>query len=112
MRLLQQLFGTLAKLLASQTSSVVDLKMLICRKSSFDIVTMWDVIDHILRPDPLLKRCHALLREGGICFIRTSNIFNQLLRARLKKLVWGMQPGVTYLQARDHAPSLLDVQYP
>ena len=72
-------------------------------QSSFDLITMWDVIDHIPRPDPLLRRCHALLREGGICFMRTPNVIIQLLRARLKQLLWRMQPGVAYLQARDHA---------
>lgn len=70
---------------------------------SFDLITMWDVIDHIPRPDPLLRRCHALLREGGRCFLRTPNVRVQLLRARLNQRLRGMQPGVTYLQASDHA---------
>ena len=69
---------------------------------SFDIITMWDVLDHILNPDPLLARCHDLLREDGILFIRTPNVFNQLLRARVKKAVRGLRPGVSYLMARDH----------
>ena len=72
-------------------------------QSFFDLITLWDVIDHIPRPDPLLRRCHALLREGGICFIRTPNVVIQLPRAQLKRLLWPMQPGVAYLQARDHA---------
>ena len=71
-------------------------------ESSFDIITMWDVIEHFLHPDPVLRHCNALLREGGICFIRTPNIVIQLPRARLTKLLRGMQPGVAYLQARDH----------
>jgi 2-polyprenyl-3-methyl-5-hydroxy-6-metoxy-1,4-benzoquinol methylase len=71
-------------------------------EESFDIITMWDVLDHILAPDPVLTRCHALLKEGGMCFIRTPNIAMHLPRARLKKLVFGMRPGIGYLQARDH----------
>jgi len=71
-------------------------------QSSFDIITMWDVVEHFLLPDPLLKRCHALLKEGGICFMRTPNVRIQLPRARLMKLARGMQPGIAYLQARDH----------
>jgi 2-polyprenyl-3-methyl-5-hydroxy-6-metoxy-1,4-benzoquinol methylase len=71
--------------------------------SSFDLITMWDVIDHIPRPDPLLRRCHTLLKEGGVCFMRTPNVIIQLLRARLKQRLLRMQPGVAYLQARDHA---------
>jgi 2-polyprenyl-3-methyl-5-hydroxy-6-metoxy-1,4-benzoquinol methylase len=70
---------------------------------SFDLITMWDVIDHIPRPDPVLRRCHALLKEGGRCFIRAPNVSVQLPRAWLNRLLRGMRPGVTYLQARDHA---------
>src|SRR5262245_55881691 len=71
-------------------------------QSSFDIITLWDVIDHLLRPDPLLRTCHALLRDGGVCFMRAPNVFIQIPRAHLKKLLWGMPPGIEYLQARDH----------
>ena len=71
-------------------------------RGSFDIITMWDVLDHIPNPDPLLRHCHALLRKGGICFIRTPNVLNQLFRARLKKVTQGMRPNVAYMMARDH----------
>jgi 2-polyprenyl-3-methyl-5-hydroxy-6-metoxy-1,4-benzoquinol methylase len=71
-------------------------------RSSFDIVTMWDVLEHLLRPDPLLRHCHALLREGGLCFIRTPNVSSQLPRARLTRLLLGMRPSRAYLQARHH----------
>jgi 2-polyprenyl-3-methyl-5-hydroxy-6-metoxy-1,4-benzoquinol methylase len=71
-------------------------------RSSFDLVTMWDVLEHVLRPDPLLGRCYSLLREGGICFIRTPNISVHLPRARLVRLMLGMRPTVSYLQARHH----------
>jgi 2-polyprenyl-3-methyl-5-hydroxy-6-metoxy-1,4-benzoquinol methylase len=70
---------------------------------SFDVITMWDVIDHIPRPDPVLRHCHALLKDGGVCFIRSPNIRVQLPRARLNKALRGMRPGVAYLQARHHA---------
>lgn len=69
---------------------------------SLDIITMWDVLEHIPTPDPLLRRCSRLLREGGVCFIRTPNASVQLPRARLKRLFRGMRPGLVYLQARDH----------
>ena len=69
---------------------------------SFDILTLWDVLDHILHPDPLLRRCHSLLTEDGFLFIRTPNVQVQLARARVNKLIRGMKPGIAYLQARDH----------
>jgi 2-polyprenyl-3-methyl-5-hydroxy-6-metoxy-1,4-benzoquinol methylase len=70
---------------------------------TFDIVTMWDVLDHLLRPDPVLSHCHALLKKGGLCFIRTPNVFVQLARARVKRLLFGAKPGVGYLQPHHHA---------
>jgi SAM-dependent methyltransferase len=69
---------------------------------SFDLVTMWDVLDHIAFPDPVLSRCHSLLKDGGVLFIRTPNVSVHLPRARLNSLVWGERPGVGYLQPRDH----------
>jgi len=70
---------------------------------SFDVITMWDVIDHVLDPDPLFQRCHTLLRDGGMFFLRTPNVTVQLLRARINKLARGMRPNVNYLQAHEHA---------
>jgi 2-polyprenyl-3-methyl-5-hydroxy-6-metoxy-1,4-benzoquinol methylase len=61
------------------------------------------VLDHIRYPDAMLRRCHALLRDGGICFIRTPNVVVQLPRARINKLLRGMRPELTYLQARQHS---------
>jgi 2-polyprenyl-3-methyl-5-hydroxy-6-metoxy-1,4-benzoquinol methylase len=69
---------------------------------SFDIITLWDVLDHIPRPDPLLSHAHALLKSGGILFIRTPNVATQLLRARVMKAVAGVQPEKGYLQGADH----------
>ncbi len=69
---------------------------------SFDVITMWDVIDHVPFPDAVLNRCHQLLKNGGLCFIRTPNVTVQLLRARLKQSLLGMKPESSYLQAREH----------
>ncbi len=71
-------------------------------RASFDIITMWDVLDHILRPDPLLSHAHALLKNDGILFIRTPNVATQLLRARVMKAVGRAQPDKGYLQGSDH----------
>lgn len=71
-------------------------------RDSFDMITMWDVIDHVPHPDPLLEHCHALLKEDGTLFIRTPNISVQILCARAKKAICGIQPGTKYLQATDH----------
>lgn len=71
-------------------------------RGSFDVITMWDVIDHVPQPDPLLGRCHALLKKDGLVFIRTPNVAVQLARARLLHAVSGIRPGTKYMQASDH----------
>jgi 2-polyprenyl-3-methyl-5-hydroxy-6-metoxy-1,4-benzoquinol methylase len=70
-------------------------------RDTFDVITMWDVLEHVLLPDPLLQRCHALLRDGGMCFIRTPNVRIQLPRARFNTLFGTSETGVGLL-AREH----------
>jgi 2-polyprenyl-6-hydroxyphenyl methylase/3-demethylubiquinone-9 3-methyltransferase len=40
-------------------------------KSGFDVITMWDVIEHVNFPLETLRSAWALLREGGHLFIDT-----------------------------------------
>ncbi len=69
---------------------------------SFDIITLWDVLEHIPQPDVLLGYLHSLLKENGILFIHTPNIAIQLPKARAKKILKGMNSEVHYLEAKDH----------
>lgn len=71
--------------------------------ASFDLITMWDVIDHIPHPDPLLSRCHSLLQNDGVLFIRTPNISIQLPRARAMRTIAPFRSSKQYLQGADHA---------
>lgn len=50
---------------------------------SFDIITSFEVIEHINNPQTELSNFHTLLRKGGLCYVTTPN-FNSLLRYRLK----------------------------
>jgi 2-polyprenyl-3-methyl-5-hydroxy-6-metoxy-1,4-benzoquinol methylase len=40
---------------------------------SFDLVTLWDVIEHVKRPHALVAACAALLRPGGLLALGTPN---------------------------------------
>ncbi len=42
-------------------------------EQAFDVLTIFEVIEHIKEPGPLLNECHRLLRPGGILLIRTGN---------------------------------------
>ena len=41
--------------------------------ASYDVVTLFEVIEHLKDPLSLLKECHRILREGGLLVIRTGN---------------------------------------
>jgi SAM-dependent methyltransferase len=71
-------------------------------ENSLDIITLWDVIEHIPKPHSLLKYLWTILKPGGILFMQTPNFPFQLWKARLKVLVKGMRPGGHYLEAKDH----------
>lgn len=70
--------------------------------NSFQIITLWDVIEHINNPDSFLKNIFSLLSEDGFLFIHTPNAKVQIFKAKLKKLLMGMKPTLPYLEARDH----------
>lgn len=68
----------------------------------FDIITMWDVIEHIPEPEPILKYLNKILKDDGFLFIHTPNIKIQLPKARIKKFFLGNKKKAHYLEARDH----------
>jgi SAM-dependent methyltransferase len=70
--------------------------------NSLDIITLWDVIEHIPKPHSLLEYLFSLLKPGGILFLQTPNFPFQLWKARAKVFLKGMKPGVHYLEAKDH----------
>jgi SAM-dependent methyltransferase len=69
---------------------------------SFDVITLWDVIEHLSAPDPLLRRCAELLADDGFLFLHTPNARVALAKARLLRWLRGSPPGASYLAARDH----------
>ena len=49
----------------------------------FDVITSFEVIEHINNPQSELKKIHEILRKDGIFYITTPN-FNSLIRFKLK----------------------------
>lgn len=43
-------------------------------KGSFDLVTMWDVIEHVPDPRDLLEQARAMLKPGGHLILETQNV--------------------------------------
>lgn len=45
-----------------------------CPDSYFDVITLQDVLDHMLDPVGALKKCNLLLKSGGLIVIKVHNI--------------------------------------
>ncbi len=61
---------------------------------SFDVVRMWDVIEHLRSPRQAVTTLHRVLRKGGILHLATTN-FASLSR-------WINGPDWVYLNGADH----------
>ena len=64
-----------------------DLGKLELAAESFDLVTLWNVIDFVADPVAMLHECHRVLVPGGRIFVRTPNVPWQLRGARLTRLL-------------------------
>lgn len=68
--------------------------------ASFDVVTFWDVLEHVADPYGDLRRARELLKPGGLLVVRVPNVGFHLLRMRLMRLI--RRDGFTGLDARNH----------
>ena len=48
---------------------------------SFDVVTLWDVIEHTLDPREVLEHCHSLVKPGGLLVVNYPDIGSWIARA-------------------------------
>ena len=70
---------------------------------SVDVITLWDVIEHLPTPQPLLEHLRTLLAPDGFLFVQTPSWPFQIARARAARLLDGRRGADrTYLYARDH----------
>ncbi len=72
----------------------------------FDVITMWDVIEHL--PDPLraLRKSYRLLKKGGIICIHTINIESPLAKLMGHRWPWLMEMHLYYFSPRTLAAML------
>ena len=55
-------------------------------KASFDVVTLWDVIEHLTDPDEVIGQVHCLLKDKGLLIVNYPN-YASLMR-RLLGMKW------------------------
>lgn len=86
----------------------------------FDVICMWDVIEHLVNPDIYLEKISSLTKSGGYIFISTGDISS--LIARLRKSKWRLihPPSHIHYFSKSSLSSLLkkngfkilDISYP
>lgn len=52
----------------------------------FDVITMWDVVEHVEKPELLLEKAFSILQDDGILIIRTPNF--ESLESKIFKKYW------------------------
>ena len=69
----------------------VPLKSAQLQSNFFDVVTMWDVLDHLADPWGELKEIGKILKKNGLLIIRVRNMsFHMLLNKLFKKNLFGI----------------------
>ena len=63
-----------------------DIRNLNLEAGSFDVVCMWDTLEHLPTPDAFLRRARELLRPGGTLFVTTGDLGS--LNARIRGAGW------------------------
>lgn len=55
------------------------------KNNSFDVVTLWDTIEHLQDPTSVLMEVNSVLKEGGLLFIETLNIDSAIAKEQGKE---------------------------
>ncbi len=67
---------------------------------SFDVVTMWDVIEHVVDPLAELKRMHRVLKPNGLLALSTMDVDALFPRLARRRWPWYMQMHLVYFSRR------------
>lgn len=79
------------------TGTLADAKL---DEGYFDVVTMWDVIEHLTDPAAEVRQVHRVLKRGGIFAIHTIDIESRFARMMGKRWPWLMEMHLYYFSPR------------
>jgi 2-polyprenyl-3-methyl-5-hydroxy-6-metoxy-1,4-benzoquinol methylase len=73
----------------------------------FDVVTMWDVIEHLTDPAAEIRHVHRVLKPGGVFAIHTIDIESLFARVIGKRWPWLMEMHLYYFSPRTLSKMLM-----
>lgn len=65
-------------------------------KNSFDVITMWDVLEHFSNPLQELEKANSLLKDDGLLFLTTMNMDSPFAKLMGKRWWWLMEMHLYY----------------
>ena len=65
-------------------------------EAHFDVLTLWDVIEHITDPHKALQQAHHLLKPGGLLVVHTIDIESAFARLMGARWPWLMEMHLYY----------------
>jgi ubiquinone/menaquinone biosynthesis C-methylase UbiE len=68
----------------------------VIEEQSFDVVTMWDVIEHVTDPLGQLTKVRRLLKPGGLAVIHTMDLDSLFARLMGGRWPWLMEMHIFY----------------
>ena len=64
--------------------------------SSFDVVTFWDVVEHVRHPVGLLTEARRILKDGGLVAVQSPNMESRMARVSGPRWSWWTVPDHLY----------------
>ena len=83
-----------------------DLSTATFEPATFDVITLWDVIEHMADPQAELRKIHTLLRPGGLVVVHTMDIESLTARLMGPKWFWLMEMHLFFFSKRTLAALL------
>ncbi len=77
-------------------------------EESFDVITLWDVIEHMADPAAELERARRLLRPGGWLVVHTMDIDAPIARLMGRRWPWLMDMHLYFFSGRTLSRMLAD----
>jgi len=66
----------------------------------FEVVTMWDVIEHVTDPSDQIQRAYRLLKPGGVLAVHTMDIDSLFARVMGGRWPWLMEMHIYFFSRR------------
>ncbi|MDW8366661.1 MAG: class I SAM-dependent methyltransferase [Abditibacteriales bacterium] len=77
--------------------------------ASFDVITMWDVVEHMTDPLQQLQECHRVLKDGGLLVLCTPDISSRVAQVTGERWMgFKLADEHLYYFSRDTARKMLD----